>query len=58
MKNKEVLLAQKLLAKFDKTIGHTSMYGLERADATHLNPHALIQLGLRLHKHLLNLTSQ
>lgn len=58
VKNKDVLVAQKSLAKFDKSIGHTSMYGLEKADATHLTPNAIIQQGLRLHSDLRKLSSR
>lgn len=58
VKNPAVLTAQKTLAKFDNTIGHTSMYGLEKADATHLTPNALIQHGIRLHNDLQSLVSR
>lgn len=57
-KNKDVLFAQKSLAKFDNSIGHTSMYGLEKADATHVTPSALIQQGLRLHHDLHKISSR
>jgi exodeoxyribonuclease III len=43
-----VLNAQKQMAREDENITFTSMYGLEKADATHLTPAALVKHGIRL----------
>lgn len=43
-----VVNAQKQLAREDENIVFTSMYGLDKADATHLTPEALVKHGIRL----------
>uniref|UniRef100_UPI0032165E5A sialate O-acetylesterase n=1 Tax=uncultured Draconibacterium sp. TaxID=1573823 RepID=UPI0032165E5A len=49
MKDRPVVVkAQKKIAQEDKNIIYTSMYGLPKADATHLTPNGLVQHGCRI----------
>lgn len=43
-----IVHAQKRLANEDRNILYTSMYGLPKADATHLTPAGLVKHGLRI----------
>ena len=44
----EVIEAQKRIAQEDKNIIYSTMYGLPKADATHLTPKGLVEHGKRI----------